>query len=93
MTQEFKETLDRLEQAWNYPDGSYLLITQCGDEKCWVRTVGDVFKIVNGVIKSLKSQILPYIDDEDVRDICDELKKVIADDEKRRFQKTEEEQV
>lgn len=90
MTRAFNKTLDRLARAWNYNDGSYLLITQCGDDDGVVQSGGDSGEIVNGIITALKLQILPNVDDDEARDICDWLKSFIVEDEERRFQEAGE---
>ncbi len=88
MTEEFAKIVNRLARAKNFDDGSYLLITQKGEESIIVEMKGSHSAILSGIGGTLK-QILNISDDKEGQTIREWLREIIIEDEQQRFQKGE----
>lgn len=93
MTEDFAEIVNRLARARNFEDGAFCLITAHANED--THTVEQKYinsGVLNGINHAVKNY-LEKLDDNNARVFKDMLKKTIIEDEERRFQNKDMEEI
>jgi len=87
MTKEFEEIVNRLARARNFEDGSYILVTSEPDsEDIKIEAKGNYDVFVPAICDILNEILSKAKDNKAALIVREKVKKVIIEDEQRRFQ-------
>lgn len=88
MSNEYKMLIDRLARARNFKGGSYILLTAAPDEDyVQVAIEGNGHTLATGLVGTMR-ELLSAADTETQKFLCDELVRLVSDNQMKRFQES-----